>query len=239
MSTTPGSKDGQSRDVALRLEDEILRSGLRPGWRLPSEEQLCQTYSVSRTVFREAIQQLKSRGIVTSRRGGGTYVASVDEECVRLSLRVYSRLSAGEKSFDDLLDFRVQIESATAAAMARRRDKDAIARLKSALDDMRRCKDSRDKFADADLAFHRTMAEESGNALYKAVIAAVSDLLADYAKESHRIAELRERVIADHDAIFEAIRTGNADAAAALAGAHVRQVAAAYAEVRRDRTGPR
>lgn len=236
MMPKPEAKDGKSHEVAARLEDEILRSGLRPGWRLPSEEQLCQTYSVSRTVVREAIQQLKSRGIVTSRRGGGTYVAPVDEECVRIAMRAYARLS-DEKAFDDLLEFRVQIESATAAAMARRRDKDAVARLKVAMEELRRCKDIRDKFSEADLAFHRVMAEESGNALYTAILASFFDLLADYSKESHRITELRDRVIADHDAIFEAIRSGNVEAARELAGAHVRLVTSAYAEVRRERTG--
>ncbi|MUZ62871.1 GntR family transcriptional regulator, partial [Agrobacterium vitis] len=58
-----------------RIEAMIAERKLSPGDRLPPERSLAAELDVSRSRLREAIQQLISRGIVVSRRGGGTFVA--------------------------------------------------------------------------------------------------------------------------------------------------------------------
>jgi len=53
-----------------------IESGLwKPGQMLPYENQLCQFFSISRTVVRQALQELKNEGYITTRKGKGTYVA--------------------------------------------------------------------------------------------------------------------------------------------------------------------
>ena len=49
----------RSAQIAGELEQEILAGKLPPGERLPSEEKFCERFGVSRTVIREAIQQLR------------------------------------------------------------------------------------------------------------------------------------------------------------------------------------
>jgi len=56
------------------LASEIARGYLKPGDRLPSEEELLMRFGVSRITVRRAIQNLIQRGIVEIRRGHGTYV---------------------------------------------------------------------------------------------------------------------------------------------------------------------
>jgi GntR family transcriptional regulator len=56
------------------LAFEIGRGDLKPGDRLPSEEELLTRFGVSRITIRRAIQNLIQRGIVEIRRGHGTYV---------------------------------------------------------------------------------------------------------------------------------------------------------------------
>jgi GntR family transcriptional repressor for pyruvate dehydrogenase complex len=51
----------RSSEVVQALEHEILDGRLVPGERLPSEEKLCERFHASRTVIREAIQQLRGR----------------------------------------------------------------------------------------------------------------------------------------------------------------------------------
>src|ERR1700710_1512892 len=64
-----------SDQLALRLGGQIESGALRPGDRLPTEQQLALTHGVSRTVVREAVHQLKSRALVQSRQGSGVFVA--------------------------------------------------------------------------------------------------------------------------------------------------------------------
>ena len=64
-----------SDQLAALLGAQIETAALRPGDRLPTEQQLAQAHGVSRTVVREAVHQLKSRQLVVSRQGSGVFVA--------------------------------------------------------------------------------------------------------------------------------------------------------------------
>jgi GntR family transcriptional regulator, transcriptional repressor for pyruvate dehydrogenase complex len=64
--------DRLSDRLAARLMDQIERGALRPGDRLPTELQLAATHGVSRSVVREAVHQVKSRGLLRSRQGTAT-----------------------------------------------------------------------------------------------------------------------------------------------------------------------
>src|SRR3954452_2745935 len=84
MLTRPIPPEPTARLVAERLSDRLatlldaqIESGaLRPGDRLPTEQQLALAHGVSRTVVREAVHQLKSRALLRSRQGSGVYVAA-------------------------------------------------------------------------------------------------------------------------------------------------------------------
>src|SRR5512135_112555 len=60
--------------VAGDLEARILEGSLKPGDQLPSERRLAVELGVSRPSLREAIQKLVSKGLLSTRHGGGTMV---------------------------------------------------------------------------------------------------------------------------------------------------------------------
>lgn len=60
--------------ISRTLKDEIV-SGVYPvGSLLPTEDSLCERFSVSRYTVREALRLLREDGLVSSRRGAGTVV---------------------------------------------------------------------------------------------------------------------------------------------------------------------
>src|SRR5713226_4283790 len=60
--------------VVRALKDEIVK-GVHPvGSQLPTEEELCQRFSVSRYTVREALRRLREDNLVSSRQGAGTVV---------------------------------------------------------------------------------------------------------------------------------------------------------------------
>ena len=61
--------------ITERLEAMLLEGSLKPGEKLPPERELAEHFGVSRPSLREAIQKLAARGLLTSRQGGGTFVA--------------------------------------------------------------------------------------------------------------------------------------------------------------------
>lgn len=62
----------QLRDA---LQEQIEQSVWVPGDQLPGDQELCEVYGVSRTVVRQALQELSYQGSIVRQRGRGTFVA--------------------------------------------------------------------------------------------------------------------------------------------------------------------
>lgn len=57
------------------LRDRIGDGTWKPGQRIPSEAELCAAFDVSRTVVRQALNELVQEGVLYRRKGKGTFVA--------------------------------------------------------------------------------------------------------------------------------------------------------------------
>lgn len=53
---------------------DIAARGLEAGDKLPGDHELCERYEVSRTVVRQALQELEHEGVVRREKGRGTFV---------------------------------------------------------------------------------------------------------------------------------------------------------------------
>ena len=62
--------------VFKTLEQRIVAHQYKLGERLPSEDELCREFKVSRITMREALGRLVESGMLVRRRGSGSYVAS-------------------------------------------------------------------------------------------------------------------------------------------------------------------
>ena len=55
---------------------EAIKTGkLKPAQQIPTEQELCQQFNISRTVVRQAINELVSNGYLVTKKGKGTFVA--------------------------------------------------------------------------------------------------------------------------------------------------------------------
>lgn len=67
-----------THQVAATLRGRIARGELRPGMRLPSERALAARFNVSRVTVVRALTRLRLEGLVVTRHGSGTFVATTD-----------------------------------------------------------------------------------------------------------------------------------------------------------------
>jgi GntR family transcriptional repressor for pyruvate dehydrogenase complex len=154
--------------VADRLRGEILAGRLRPGTRLPSERELSLALGVNRLTLRASLARLEALGLITTRHGAGTLVASWRE---RAGLEMLGTLVKGLKVADpawhelvrSALEIR-RILAAEAVALAAERhtveDIDAIATCAQV---MREHVDDPVAFARVDLAFMRAVCKAARN----------------------------------------------------------------------------
>lgn len=74
------------RQLADQLGDDIRNGRYAPGSRIPSENQLAATNGIGRPTARQAIDLLVRKGLLTRRRGAGTFVQEAQQEVNLFSL---------------------------------------------------------------------------------------------------------------------------------------------------------
>ena len=115
---------------------------------------------------------------------------------------------------DELTIVRARLESAMAAATARRRTDEQLDLMRAAIDRMSETVDDPEAFVPADVAFHELVMTFSGNRLAESI----ARILYDRARDSHRFnGEVQEqdlgRTLGEHAAVLTAIEQQNAEAA--------------------------
>jgi len=200
-------------EVTSRLERAIVSGELAVGEYLPAERTLCEQLAVSRSVVREALGRLASLGLVESRHGSGTRVASPSGREISVG---YERLMRGsDASLEDLAVVRLPLETTIAALAATNRSESDLARLEKTQQILSNPRKSLAAHVKADGAFHSILAEATGNQFLPLVLTPIHDVLIE-----SRLRTLRRYgaalACAHHEKILDAIREQD-PAAAALA----------------------
>ena len=160
--------------VARQVEEMILSGQLALGDKLPSETELCEQFSVSRTVVREAIKVLTDKGLVRPEPGRGTFVAHPDADLLVTSMDTILRIE--QCTLTDLLELRQMIEIPAAGLAAERAGAQDLAAMRSAYEEMQDPSQIARQFLLADKAFHMALCRATGNELVAAVVGALMEL---------------------------------------------------------------
>lgn len=146
--------------VMTRLGADIRGGRLAPGARLPTEQELTTTMGVSRTVVREAVAALRADGLVVTRRGSGAYVATNPTASpFRITAPQLDRIG----DILDVMELRLAVEVEAAALAAERASRKQLAAIRAALRGIDRALRGGDGAVAEDFAFHRAIAEATGN----------------------------------------------------------------------------
>ncbi|KAA6104320.1 MULTISPECIES: transcriptional regulator LldR [Pantoea] len=215
--------------LRARLSAWIEEHQLKPGMRLPSERALAARFGASRSSVREAIQQLISSGVLISKRGGGTWLCEPQEPWSeqRIVEPIRQLLAADPDYRWDILEARHAIEASTAwhaAQRATEADKERLRYAFDALIQMNDCDDP-ELAAQADLRFHLAIAEASHNLVLLQTMRGFFDLLQSSVLHSRQRMYTQPVIFnqlnAQHQAMFDAVMAGDADAARQAAMDHL------------------
>jgi DNA-binding FadR family transcriptional regulator len=210
--------------VAAELVDRIVGGVHAPGTPLPPEPALCETFSVSRTVVREAVKMLQEKGLVQVRQGSGTTVTSpttwnmLDELILRASIAKDENLDI----LDDLVVTRRLLESDMANVAARVATQGVVSRLGGFVDEMDKVLNDHVAYADHDRAFHDAIMMASGNRIARGVVRALESQVFDTARYMGKPARaLRVASNRGHRQIYERIAAHDPAGAAEAMFTHI------------------
>lgn len=221
-----------ANDLVEQFETRISRGELPPGARFPTEREVTEGFSVSRTVVREAFARLAARGLLVSKRGSGAYVA--DHAHYR-AFQVTAEDVAEIADVLKLLEMRRGFEMEMADLAAQRRSEADLAAMREALDAMDASTEV-DTSVAADNAFHTAIAHATGNDYFvrfteflgiRFVPSRRMYLQGSEPKVHQGYARMINR---DHRAIFDAIEAQNPAAARRAACRHMDRSIARYTD---------
>ncbi|MFB9239451.1 FadR/GntR family transcriptional regulator [Plantactinospora siamensis] len=210
--------------AAEQVLELIGRLRLRPGDRMPTENELAQQLGTSRTVVREAVKILSALGRVRAQKGRGLYVAD-DEGMLGTGRWASFFLPTDLDHVYMLFEFRRVQEMETSRLAARRATPPELGAIERAAAVCRQGfeTDRAEEFNSGDDAFHTSIAAASHNMFLQVAVRearrlqAQSSIIGLHGSLGGHAA----KAVEEHDAIHRAIRAGDSEAAAQAAAMHI------------------
>ena len=197
------------------LRDQVAAGVWGVGAQLPAEPVLACELGVGRSTVREAVRALAHAGVLEVRQGSGTFVRAAPG-AAELTLWL-KRAGALE-----VYEVRRALEVEAAGSAGRRNDQD-LARIDAALVRRRAGAQARDhaQLLAGDLEFHWAVVDAAHNPLlselYAVALASISQAIEDVVGDR----ALSEDTSGLHDALVDALRRQDRDAAVAAVRTHL------------------
>lgn len=215
MSAEPIPRRKLYQEVLARLLERIRGGEIPPGAHLPSERELMEFYGVGRPAVREALQSLERSGIVEITHGerARVVVPTAGTLIEQIAGGARHLLHTQPGTLEHVKDARVFLEIGIARLAAERATEADVARLRERLAEHRASLANLDEFLARDMAFHREIAQISGNPILPAIVEAVFGWASEYYRPIVRAPGAEALTLAEHERIIEAIAARDPQAA--------------------------
>jgi len=196
------------------IEKQILERKLRAGEPLPPEREIVRDHGVSRTVVREAVRILASKGLISARPGFRPIVARPGYDAAIGAVEsVAAQLLEQPGGVRNLFDLRIRMEASLVREAATSAGAEQIQRLEEALEANRAAIDNSTRFYETDVAFHSVLYDIPGNPILPSIHRAYTHWLSQHWMQMPRMPERNQTNFEAHQAIFASILRRDPDRA--------------------------
>ncbi len=218
MAITAIEKKRVSDEVFEQMKNQIVSGEWSPGMKIPGELELVDLFQVSRVSVREAIHRLVGMGVLTIRRGEGTFVSEILPSGYFDTLLPI--LMIEKQNVIETLEFRNIIEVESARLAAKRADENDIDRMEGIIKKMEDSRGDKKLFSAQDLNFHYAMAIATHNSVIIKVNTILSDILKKSMEEIVALTGYKGGIYY-HKKILDAVKSRNSELSAALMKEHI------------------
>lgn len=211
--------------LVTQITEQIVSGQIAPGSALPTEPELCASFDVSRTVVREAVRVLASKGLIEVKHGSGMRVLQPEQWNLLDPQILFGRVRQDSNAtlLVEMLEVRRIIETEVAGMAADRRNSADMTRLRELLAQLEASMGDPDEYTRLDYEFHEAVLSAARNRL----LAETLRPLAEVIREARLITNRGVRSLAasqrGHAEICEAILAGDAAAARDAMRRHIQQ----------------
>ena len=212
-------------DAIDRIKQMIIDGRLKPGDRLPKEQELAETLGLSRGSLREAVRALTVMRVLTTRQGDGTYVTSLSPSML-INATSFIVDFHNDATLLHFFHVRRVLEAEAASKAALRltpRELTELGGLVAAAEGLASAAEvDHDEMLSNDQRFHAIITEAGGNP----VLAAIAESMSGATIRARTWRGLTEddaavRTVREHREILEALRMQDPERARLRAAVHV------------------
>jgi GntR family transcriptional repressor for pyruvate dehydrogenase complex len=217
----PGLRLYEGAFAAIRRY--VVQERLRPGDPLPSERQIQQQLGISRAPVREALRVLQSVGMIEARQGKGLFVRQMDLRPMVDAFASHFELFDAD-SFEHLLGLRQILELGAVELAAKQRTPDDLTGMAAILGSMRTRIKRQELVLEEDMGFHELLVRATHNSLLEHLYSCLTPFLVAVRDGGKLTEQVLGECLADHTAIYEAVRDQDAALAIRLMQEHLETV---------------
>ncbi|MGA2771417.1 MAG: FadR/GntR family transcriptional regulator [Bryobacteraceae bacterium] len=219
------------------IERQILDGRLVVGTKLSPEREFAERLGVSRTVVREAMRILVTKGLLETRHGIGTVVRALTRRELVRPLTLFLRTCGEAVSVEHLHQVRSILEVENAGLAARQASDADIEDLRRISAEMVSAAGDPQQFAVKDAEFHRRVAQTTHNPLLILLLDSTRDLMNEVRMLVAREHGLFQRVMPTHTRILECVASRDARGARRAMRQHLRAALAIQQELTQKAEG--
>ena len=212
-----------SEQVSHRILSMLKSGNLKAGDRLPTEQQMCLAFGISRPPLREALKALTLMGVLESRQGGRYTVTDLSPS--RLSTP-FDLLSVAGHGIEVQSEARAAVELELVRLCTERADAAHRDRLLTLAHDGRAFFGDPVGFRLHDAEYHQAINAGAGNALLSAISEGLYNVAIDARRRASAAPGVIETSVRQHVEVARAIADRDAAAAVAFYRAHLDHVLA-------------
>jgi GntR family transcriptional repressor for pyruvate dehydrogenase complex len=215
--------------VVERIRREILAGRLEAGARLPSERELSLALGINRLTLRAALARLEAMGLVVTKHGAGTLVASWRERAGLEALGALAKAlplddPARAELMSSILEVRRVLAAEAVALAAARATRDDIEALRTIAEAQRANVHDPVAMARGDVAFQRAVLRAAGNVGLELILNSFARFPDEHPELVAQLYDVPARTLEHYPLVIGLIEAGDAASARDLVRAALEHV---------------
>jgi GntR family transcriptional regulator, transcriptional repressor for pyruvate dehydrogenase complex len=159
-------------EIISEIIQYIQEENIKPGDKLPTENEFVEIFQVSKTAIREALSVLVAKGIIEKRSGVGSILKEINGSKVIEPFT--QKLMMEEQTLKEILEFRRGIEIEATALAAQRASREQLEAIENAHLELIEVNHNGGIGIEEDYRFHSLIIISSGNSIYQTIFDMIS-----------------------------------------------------------------
>jgi len=197
---------------------------LKPGDKLPPENQLASQFKTGRMVVREALRTLEQSGLVHIKQGslGGAFVK--DPGTTVITRSISDLIKIGNVTLGELTEARLGIEKVILEFAIMRMNNEDLNLLKKNIEDSDQKFSGGERATEDHIHFHILIAKSTKNLLFEMIIESIMDVTESFLLSLKPDIKYINNVLTYHKAIYNALKEKNLHMAEQIMEKHLLDV---------------